>query len=112
MMRIRFDGCLMRTVFLPLTAIVAALFTLPASAENKTFVIANASDGYGVDQCLTTHARCGTLLADAYCTAHDFRQAASFHKVETADVTGTVLVADTAKPKAGRDTLIAIECSR
>jgi hypothetical protein len=111
-MRIRSDGCLMRTVLLPLAAVVAALFTLPASAEHKTFVIANASDGYGVDQCLTTNARCGTLLADAYCTAHDFRQAASFRKVETAEVTGTVLVAETAKAKPGHDIFIAIECSR
>ncbi|MGD9846873.1 MAG: hypothetical protein AB7O60_17510 [Variibacter sp.] len=102
----------MRIALLPLLAVVSALFTLPASAEHKTFVIANASDGYGVDQCLTTNARCGMLLADAYCTAHDFRQAASFRKVETADVTGAILVAETASAKAGRDSFIAIECSR
>jgi hypothetical protein len=102
----------MRILSLPLVALFAALAAAPASAENRTFVIANASDGYGVDQCLTTGARCGALLAKAYCQAHDFRQATSFHKLAATEVTSAILVADRASAKATDDALIAIECSR
>jgi hypothetical protein len=83
---------------------------VPAAAESHTFVLSDISDGYGIDRCLTTGARCGSLLADAYCRSHDFRQAASFRPLAAADITGTLLVAERARPAAG--TLIAIECSR
>jgi hypothetical protein len=101
----------MRVLLVSVLAAFSFASTLPAAAENKTFVIANVSDGYGVDQCLTTGARCGALLANAYCQAHDFQTAASFRKLGASDVTGAILVAD-AKAKDSADALIAIECSR
>ncbi len=85
-------------------------FSAPAAAENRIFVLSDISDGYGIDRCLATGAQCGSLLANAYCQSHDFRQAASFRPLAPGDVTGTLLVADRARPAAG--TLIAIECSR
>jgi hypothetical protein len=80
-----------------------------ADAENRTFVIADSSDGYGVDQCLATGARCGTLIADAYCQSRDFSKAASFHRVESGEVTGSIATKAAAKVGAP---FFAIECAR
>ena len=35
-----------------------------ASAEKRVFIIANNSDGYGVDRCLATGGTCGTAVAN------------------------------------------------
>ena len=90
-------------------AVIAALFLAgPAAAENRTFVIASAPDGYGVDQCLATAARCGSLIADMYCQGQDFSRAASFRPVGAAGVTTSV--ATTALPAGA--TWVEIECTR
>jgi len=83
-----------------------------AAAENRVFVIANSPDGYGVDQCLATGARCGALIANAYCQSRDYLTAASFRRVESGDITNTVPVAATGASLANGDAFIAIECAR
>ena len=98
----------MRYVF---TALVLAVgvFATAAQAEKRTFIIANNSDGYGVDRCLATGATCGTAVATAYCQSRDYMQAASFRRIERAEIaeeepatTGT----------SARQEFVAIECLR
>lgn len=92
-------------------AFVGALLTAtPASAETRTFVIAGAGDGYGVDHCLASGASCGVLVANAYCQSRDFQRAASFRKLEAAEVTGTIVMA--AEMASAAPALVAIECAR
>ena len=97
-------------VFALVCIATAALAVLPAQAENRTFVIANNADGYGVDRCLASGASCGTAVATAYCRAQEFDRALSFRKVERADIGGTVASAMTCR--GGCDDLVAIECGR
>ena len=52
-----------------LLAITLAAVILPAqvsrAAEQKTFIIANSPDAYGVDRCLAFGAACGAAAAAA-----------------------------------------------
>lgn len=85
--------------------------SVTAQAEKRIFIIANNSDGYGVDRCLATGARCGAMVANAYCQSRDFTQAASFRKVERDEITGAV--PNNAACNGGIcDQFVAIECSR
>jgi hypothetical protein len=88
------------------------LLSTVAAAETRTFVIANAADGYGVDQCLATGASCGALIANSYCQSQDFSQAASFRKIAQAEVTGTVIIAAESAKRSDAGAFIAIECTR
>ena len=84
-----------------------------AHAEKRTFVIASNTDGYGVDRCLATGARCGNVIATAYCQAQDFDRALSFRKVERDDVASGLQTASVETCRGSRcDALVAIECSR
>jgi hypothetical protein len=76
-------------------------------AETQIFIIANDPDGYGVDRCLATGARCGAAVATAYCRSREFTQAASFRRVEREEITGTIPVG-----VAKTEEFVAIECSR
>ena len=83
-----------------------------ASAENRTFIIPNNPDGYGVDRCLANGERCGTVVATAYCQSQSFAQARSFRSIDRDEITGAV-------PTSGRnacvgscDSFVAIECTR
>ena len=98
------------TLFLLATVLLATA----AAADTRTFVIDNSSDGYGVDQCLATGARCGTLIANAYCQSQAYERAASFRRLEAGELTGTLPVAQTAAAvqRVPSSTLIAIECTR
>jgi hypothetical protein len=87
------------------------LLATGAAAETRTFVIANSPDGYGVDQCLATGARCGSLVANAYCQSRDYLQAASFRRIDAGDITNSIAT-DTALPLAAGDAFVAIECAR
>jgi hypothetical protein len=80
-----------------------------AQAEKRTFIIANNSDGYGVDRCLATGASCGAAVATAYCQSRDYAQAESFRKIERGEITG-ILPATTGS--SDRDEFVAIECLR
>jgi hypothetical protein len=93
-------------------AMAALLIAAPAAAEERVFIIANNADGYGVDRCLATGERCGSMVATAYCQAQSFTLAKSFRKIERDEITGAV-------PPSGRnacagtcESFVAIECSR
>jgi len=91
---------------------IALLGASAAQAEKRIFIVANYADGYGIDRCLASGARCGTAAATAYCKSRAFAQAASFRKVEKSDITGTI-PADSAACRGGAcDQFVAIECAR
>ena len=52
--------------------LAAAVCATAAHAEKRTFIVANNSDGYGVDRCLATGASCGAAVATAYCKSGEF----------------------------------------
>jgi hypothetical protein len=98
--------------FIPALLACAFIFTSPASAETRVFIVANHADGYGVDQCLAMGEKCGAHAALSYCRSRDFAQAASYRRIDTDEITGSV-------PKdAGRcarghcDDYVAITCQR
>jgi hypothetical protein len=98
----------MRYLFAALV-VAGAAFTTAALAETRTFIIANNSDGYGVDRCLATGASCGVPVASAYCRSRDYARAGSFRKVDPGEITGAVPVTN---GTAVSDEYIAIECLR
>src|SRR6266542_2974368 len=67
----------MRYVFAALV-LAAGVFATAAQAEKRVFIIANNSDGYGVDRCLATGASCGAAVATAYCQSRNYAASASF----------------------------------
>ncbi len=97
----------MRVIVAALTFAAALYSNVSVQAENRIFIIANDPDGYGVDRCLATGARCGTAVATAYCRSREFTQAASFRRVEREEITGTIPVGI-----ARTEEFVAIECSR
>jgi hypothetical protein len=91
-------------------AALACLGAVPAGAETRIFIIENHSD-YGVDQCLMSGARCGKVVASAYCQSRSFTQAVSFRRVEPSEITG----AGTAQASCHTGICgewVAIECTR
>jgi len=92
-------------------AAFAALFLAAASAQadKRIFIIANNADGYGVDRCLATGAKCGVPVATAYCQSRDYMRAASFRKVDRDEITGAVPATN---GTSARDEFVAIECLR
>ncbi|HEY0572238.1 MAG TPA: hypothetical protein VGD16_11955 [Enterovirga sp.] len=89
-----------------------ALAAGQAAAENRTFIIASSPDGYGVDQCLVTGARCGTLIANAYCQSRDYDKAVSFRRVDAGEVTGSVAETNRIALSEPSGAFVAIECAR
>jgi hypothetical protein len=81
----------------------------PAIAETRIFIIENHND-YGVDQCLVSGARCGKVVASAYCQARNYSQAASFRKVDPDEITGST--GQTTCRGALCGDWVAIECTR
>src|SRR5437773_9508666 len=89
--------------------LAVGVYATAAQAEKRTFIIANNSDGYGVDRCLATGATCGAAVATAYCKARDYMEAASFHKIEREENDGAV---PTTTGTSARVELVDIECLR
>jgi hypothetical protein len=81
----------------------------PAAAETRVFIIENHND-YGVDQCLVSGARCGKLVASAYCQSRSYSQVVSFRKVDPDEVTGSIGQATCRGAICGG--WVAIECTR
>jgi hypothetical protein len=98
----------MRYVFAALVLAVG-FFATAAHAEKRTFIIANNSDGYGVDRCLATGATCGTAVATAYCKSRDYMEAASFRRIERAEIASSEPATTGA---SARQEFVAIECLR
>ena len=83
-----------------------------AQAEKRIFIIANNADGYGVDRCLASGAKCGTAAATAYCKTKEFAQATSFRQVDKDEITGAIPTNAGACKGGSCEQLLAIECSR
>ena len=98
----------MRYLFAALV-LAAAVCGSAAQAEKRTFIVANNSDGYGVDRCLATGASCGAAVASAYCKSRDYAEAGSYHKIEREEIAGAV---PTTTGTSARDEFVAIECLR
>src|SRR5437764_1499948 len=86
-----------------------ALASSTALAEKRVFIIANNSDGYGVDRCLASGASCGAAVATAYCQARDYERAESFRRIERNELAGS---ASLTTGSGGYDEFVAIECLR
>ncbi len=83
-----------------------------AQAEKRVFIIANSSDGYGVDRCLATGAECGKTVANSYCRSREFARAIAFRNVGRDDITGAIPAGPNGCHGRSCDSFIAIECSR
>jgi hypothetical protein len=92
-------------------AALACLAAVPASAETRIFIIENHSD-YGVDQCLMSGARCGKVVASAYCQSRSFTQAVSFRRIEPSEITGASTSIQASCHTGICGEWVAIECTR
>jgi hypothetical protein len=95
-----------------LAATAALVIAAPAKAEERVFIISSHADGYGVDRCLTTGERCGTVVATAYCQSQSFTLAKSFRKLDRDEITGAVPASANSACSGNCDSFVAIECSR
>ena len=103
----------MRTVFVSLAAVFCLGLVTSAQAERRMFIIQNDADGYGVDRCLASGAKCGAAAANAYCKSHEFAEAKSFSKVDKDDITGAIPTGGSGGctgPKC--DDFVGIVCTR
>src|SRR5215470_4629915 len=78
--------------------VAASLVALssPARAETKIFFVENQPDGYGIDQCLASGAKCGKPMARAYCQSREYGEAVSYRKAEPEEMPKETGVACTA----------------
>jgi hypothetical protein len=98
-----------------LPALLASLFVATASAasaDTRVFIIANQSDGYGIDQCLAKGEKCGAHAASSYCQSRDFSQATSYRRVDPDEVTGSVPKSGDGCNRGGCNEYVAITCVR
>jgi len=92
--------------------VAMALGAASAQAEKRMFIVANNPDGYGVDRCLNSGARCGTAVANSYCHSHEFAQALAFQKVDRDDITGAIPATGPDACRGSSCSYVAITCSR
>jgi hypothetical protein len=95
--------------------VAAGLFVATASAasaDTRVFIIANQSDGYGIDQCLAKGEQCGAHAAHAYCQSRDFAEATSYRRIDPDEVTGSVPKPSEGCSRAGCSEYVAITCQR
>jgi hypothetical protein len=100
----------MRT--LTLAAILCLGLASSAHAEWRIFIVANDADGYGVDRCLASGEKCGTIAANAYCKSQDYAQATSFRKVDRDDITGAIPTGGSGACHGAKCSIVAIICTR
>ena len=93
-------------------SVFALLLGASAQAEKRIFIIANASDGYGVDRCLASSEACGAAAATALCKARAFAQAVSYRKVDREEITGAIPASGQACSGGICEEFLAIECTR
>ena len=102
----------MRTLA-PLGVVVASLLLAgAASAENRTFIIPNNPDGYGIDRCLANGERCGAVVATTYCQSQSFAQARSFRRIDRDEITGAASSSRRSACAGNCESFVAIECTR
>jgi hypothetical protein len=83
-----------------------------ASADSRVFIVANQSDGYGVDQCLAKGDKCGAHAARSYCQSRDFADASSYRRIDPDEITGSVPKAGGNCGHTGCSEYVAITCQR
>ena len=101
--------CSLALVALLATAAVVAS-ALSARAETKIFFVENQPDGYGIDQCLASGAKCGKPMARAYCQSREYGEAVSYRKAEPEEM--PKVTGDAACTAGGCLNFVAIECQR
>ena len=101
----------MRSLFSTIT-FALLLGASAAQAEKRIFIVANNADGYGVDRCLASGAKCGAAVAAAYCKSREFAQATSYRQVGKDEITGAVPTNSEACNGGSCDQFVAIECAR
>jgi hypothetical protein len=97
------------------SALLACAFVAAASAasaDSRVFIVANQSNGYGVDQCLAKGEKCGAYAARSYCQSRDFADASSYRRVDPDEITGSVPRAGGNCTYAGCSEYVAITCQR
>lgn len=103
----------MRALLAAAIAVLVLCLIGSAHAERRMFIVASNADGYGVDRCLEAGEKCGAAIAAAYCKTHQFTAAASFHKVDRDEITGSIPSdGGPACHGAGCNEFVAIVCSR
>jgi len=100
-------------IALTICFVATALVAPSAKADSRVFIIANQSDGYGIDQCLANGERCGAHAARAYCQSREFSQATAYRRIDPEEITGALpkSVSDGC-PRGGCGEFIAITCQR
>jgi hypothetical protein len=102
----------MRSVLaLSLAVLLMPACAAAASAEKRTFIIANTPDASGANRCLANGQACGAAAAAAYCKSRQFSAAGAFRKIERDEITGAVPTS-AACGRNGCDEFVAIECRR
>jgi hypothetical protein len=92
--------------------VAATVMVAQAKAEWRMFIVSSNADGYGIDRCLETGAKCGAAVAAAYCKSRDFIQAASYRKIERDEITGSVPAQAGTCHGVKCDEMVAIICTR
>jgi hypothetical protein len=85
--------------------------TQPARAETKIFFVENQPDGYGIDQCLASGAKCGKPMARAYCQSREYGEAVSYRKAEPEEMPRTAGAVPVCTAGSCVE-FVAIECQR
>jgi hypothetical protein len=98
--------------FLAILVATTVMTAEAAAGDWQMFIISSNADGYGVDRCLETGAKCGAAAAAAYCKSRQFVQAASYRKVERDDITGSITAGSGVCQGGKCDELVAIICTR
>ena len=92
--------------------LISCLSVRVAGAENRTFIIPNNPDGYGVDRCLANGEQCGASVATAYCQSQSFARASAFQRIEKDEITGAVPTSSRGACVGSCESYVAITCSR
>lgn len=102
----------MRPSLVSLVALLCLGIVTSANAERRIFIVANDADGYGIDRCLASGAKCGTAVANAYCKRQSFAEAATFHKADQNDITSAVPAESSDNCRSNSCDVVAIVCTR
>ena len=101
----------MRTILIGLAALLC-LVPSTTRAEQHMFLVANDADGYGIDRCLASGEKCGAAAANAYCRTQAFTTAATYHKIDQLDLTGSITKDASVTCQPGTCEVVAIVCLR
>jgi hypothetical protein len=93
-------------VVAPVVVSAVVVSALSARAETKIFFVENQPDGYGIDQCLASGAKCGKPMASAYCRSRQYGEAVSYRKAAPVEMPKEACTAN------GCIDFVAIECQR